>query len=30
LARLDKRGQQAWKDIGNATEWIDQIRGGEH
>lgn len=30
LARLAKRGQEAWKDVGNATEWIDQIRGGEH
>lgn len=30
LARLTRRGQQAWKDVGNATEWVDQIRGGEH
>ncbi|HSX91563.1 MAG TPA: hypothetical protein VLG41_01485 [Hydrogenophaga sp.] len=30
LARLNRRGQDAWKDVGNATEWVDQIRGGEH
>ncbi|WP_288254689.1 hypothetical protein [uncultured Hydrogenophaga sp.] len=30
LARLNRRGQEAWKDVGNATEWVDQVRGGEH
>ncbi len=30
LSRLARRGEQAWKNIGNATEWVDQIRGGEH
>lgn len=30
LARMNRRGQEAWKDVGNATEWVDQIRGGEH
>jgi hypothetical protein len=30
LARLTRRGRDAWKDVGDATEWVDQIRGGEH
>lgn len=30
LNRLTRRGEQAWKGIGDATEWVDQLRGGEH
>jgi hypothetical protein len=28
LARLTKRGAQAWKDIPDATSWVDEMRGG--
>ncbi|MGJ7511135.1 hypothetical protein [Variovorax sp. GT1P44] len=28
LARLTKRGAQAWKDIPDATSWVDELRGG--
>jgi hypothetical protein len=29
LKRLTRRGEQAWKGVGNATDWVDQLRGGE-
>jgi hypothetical protein len=29
LARLIERGTQAWSGVGNATEWVDNLRGGE-
>ena len=28
LARMTRRGANAWKDVGNATEWVDELRGG--
>ena len=28
LARMTKRGAQAWKDIPDATSWVDEMRGG--
>lgn len=28
LARLTKRGAQAWKDVPDATSWVDEMRGG--
>jgi len=30
LSRLTRRGEQAWKGVENATDWVDQLRGGEH
>jgi hypothetical protein len=29
LARLTERGAVAWKDVPNASEWVDGLRGGE-
>jgi len=28
LARLTRRGAQAWKDVPDATSWVDDLRGG--
>jgi hypothetical protein len=28
MARLTRRGAQAWKDVADATAWVDEIRGG--
>jgi hypothetical protein len=28
LARLNRRGAQAWKDVGDASAWVDELRGG--
>ncbi len=28
LARMTRRGANAWKDVGNATAWVDELRGG--
>jgi hypothetical protein len=28
LSRLTKRGAQAWKDVPDATAWVDELRGG--
>lgn len=28
LARMTRRGSNAWKDVGNATAWVDELRGG--
>lgn len=30
LARLTRRGANAWKDVPNATTWVDELRGGTH
>lgn len=30
LARLMRRGAVAWKDVPNATAWVDELRGGTH
>lgn len=30
LARLTRRGAVAWKDVPNATTWVDELRGGTH
>lgn len=30
LARLMRRGAVAWKDVSNATAWVDELRGGTH
>lgn len=30
LLRLTRRGAAAWKDIPNATAWVDELRGGTH
>jgi hypothetical protein len=30
LARMTRRGAVAWKDVSNATVWVDELRGGEH
>ena len=30
LARLTRRGASAWKDVPNATTWVDELRGGTH
>ena len=30
LARLTRRGATAWKDVPNATSWVDDLRGGTH
>jgi hypothetical protein len=29
LARLTRRGAQAWKDVADATAWVDEQRGGD-
>ena len=28
LARMTRRGVDAWKDVGDATTWVDEMRGG--
>lgn len=28
MARLTRRGAQAWKDVSDATAWVDELRGG--
>ena len=28
MARLTRRGAQAWKDVADATAWVDHLRGG--
>lgn len=28
MARLTRRGAQAWKDVADATAWVDDLRGG--
>lgn len=28
LERLTRRGAQAWKDVGDASTWVDELRGG--
>ncbi|MBC7611261.1 MAG: hypothetical protein H7228_17100 [Polaromonas sp.] len=28
LARMTRRGANAWKDVGDATAWVDELRGG--
>lgn len=28
MARLTRRGAQAWKDVDDATAWVDDLRGG--
>lgn len=28
LARMTRRGADAWKDVGDATAWVDELRGG--
>ena len=28
MARLTRRGAQAWKDVAEATAWVDELRGG--
>jgi hypothetical protein len=28
LARLTERGTKAWKDVGKASDWVDELRGG--
>lgn len=28
LERLNRRGAQAWKDVGDASAWVDELRGG--
>jgi hypothetical protein len=30
LARLNRRGASAWKDVPDATSWVDELRGGPH
>lgn len=30
LARMMRRGATAWKDVPNATAWVDELRGGTH
>lgn len=29
MSRLTRRGAEAWRDVGNATEWVDDLRGGD-
>ena len=29
LERLSRRGAEAWKGVGDATAWVDELRGGE-
>jgi hypothetical protein len=28
MARLTARGAIAWKDVPNASQWVDDLRGG--
>ena len=28
LARMTRRGAVAWKDVADATAWVDELRGG--
>jgi hypothetical protein len=28
MERLTRRGAQAWKDVEDATTWVDEMRGG--
>ena len=28
MERLTRRGAQAWKDVENATAWVEELRGG--
>ena len=28
LARMTRRGAAAWKDVADATAWVDELRGG--
>lgn len=28
LTRMTRRGASAWKDVGDATAWVDELRGG--
>lgn len=28
--RMTQRGREAWKDVENATAWVDELRGGIH
>ena len=30
LARMTRRGANAWKDVPDATAWVDELRGGTH
>ena len=30
LERLTRRGVNAWKDVPDATAWVDELRGGGH
>ena len=30
LARMTRRGASAWKDVPDATAWVDELRGGAH
>ena len=30
LSRLTRRGAVAWKDVPNATTWVDELRGDKH
>jgi len=30
LTRLTRRGVIAWKDVGNPTAWVDELREGKH
>lgn len=30
LDRLTRRGASAWKDVGDPTAWVDDLRGGKH
>jgi hypothetical protein len=30
LARMTRRGANAWKDVPDATAWVDELRGGSH
>ena len=29
LARMTRRGTNAWKDVGDATSWVEELRGGK-
>ena len=30
LTRMTRRGANAWKDVPDATAWVDELRGGPH
>ena len=30
LVRMTRRGANAWKDVPDATAWVDELRGGSH